>query len=150
MLRKVSDIFAVFPALFSLHCSHYLNSRNRPGWIRACYVTWTRDTPEGIPQSQNRYLALEIVICLGIFLFCFVLLLFLMKRVFNWTCNDITKRIFIGDQMQNPEFQQSMANPRVMQALMQIQQGMMQLQNEAPGLLPPGSGPMKLVCHLLG
>lgn len=52
--------------------------------------------------------------------------------------------------MQNPEFQQSMANPRVMQALMQIQQGMMQLQNEAPGLLSPGSGPMKLVCHLLG
>lgn len=43
-----------------------------------------------------------------------------------------------------------MANPRVMQALMQIQQGMMQLQNEAPGLLPAGSGPMKLVSHLLG
>lgn len=38
--------------------------------------------------------------------------------------------------MQNPEFQQAMANPRVVQAVMQIQQGMMQLQNEAPGLLP--------------
>lgn len=38
--------------------------------------------------------------------------------------------------MQNPEFQQAMTNPRVMQAVMQIQQGMMQLQNEAPGLLP--------------
>ncbi|CAH3169258.1 unnamed protein product [Porites lobata] len=48
-------------------------------------------------------------------------------------------------QMQNPEFQQSLANPRVMQALMQIQQGMMQLQNEAPGLLPPGSGPMNFM-----
>lgn len=92
----------------------------------------------------------KLLFACGIFLFCFVLLLFLMKRVFNWTCNDITKCIFIGDQMENPEFQQSMANPRVMQALMQIQQGMMQLQNEAPGLLPPGSGPMKLVCHLLG
>lgn len=76
MLRKVSDIFAVFLALFSLHCSHYLNSRNRPGWIRACYVTWTRDTPEGIPQSQNRYLALEIVICLWnlLLLFCLVVI----------------------------------------------------------------------------
>lgn len=150
MLRKVSDVCAVFPALFSLHCPHYLNSCNRPGWIRACYVSWTRGTPEGIPQSQNRYLALEIVICLCNLFVLFCLVFILMKRVFKWTCNDITKCIFIGDQMQNPEFQQSMANPRVMQALMQIQQGMMQLQNEAPGLLPPGSGPMKLVCHLLG
>lgn len=38
--------------------------------------------------------------------------------------------------MQNPEFQQAMSNPRVMQAMMQIQQGMMQLQAEAPGLVP--------------
>ena len=38
--------------------------------------------------------------------------------------------------MQNPDFQQAMTNPRVMQALMQIQQGMMQLQAEAPGLVP--------------
>lgn len=38
--------------------------------------------------------------------------------------------------MQNPAFQQAISNPRVMQAMMQIQQGMMQLQNEAPGLLP--------------
>lgn len=39
-------------------------------------------------------------------------------------------------QMQNPEFQQAVSNPRVMQAMMQIQQGMMQLQAEAPGLVP--------------
>ncbi|XP_068694295.1 ubiquilin-1-like [Montipora foliosa] len=39
-------------------------------------------------------------------------------------------------QMQSPEFQQAVSNPRVMQAMMQIQQGMMQLQTEAPGLLP--------------
>lgn len=38
--------------------------------------------------------------------------------------------------MQNPEFQQAVSNPRVMQAMMQIQQGMMQLQAEAPGLVP--------------
>ena len=38
--------------------------------------------------------------------------------------------------MQSPEFQQAVSNPRVMQAMMQIQQGMMQLQTEAPGLLP--------------
>ena len=44
----------------------------------------------------------------------------------------------VGHQMQNPEFQQAMTNPRVMQAMMQIQQGMAQLQTEAPGLLPGG------------
>ncbi|KAK2564687.1 Ubiquilin-1 [Acropora cervicornis] len=47
-------------------------------------------------------------------------------------------------QMQNPAFQQAMSNPQVMQAMMQIQQGMMQLQNEAPGLLP-GMGPLGAV-----
>ncbi|XP_048583313.1 ubiquilin-1 isoform X2 [Nematostella vectensis] len=41
-------------------------------------------------------------------------------------------------QMQNPAFQQSMANPRVLQAMMQIQQGMQQLQAEAPGLVQGG------------
>ncbi|XP_044183161.1 ubiquilin-1-like isoform X1 [Acropora millepora] len=50
----------------------------------------------------------------------------------------------LADQMQNPAFQQAISNPRVMQAMMQIQQGMMQLQNEAPGLLP-GMGPMGAV-----
>ncbi|XP_069796384.1 ubiquilin-4 isoform X2 [Narcine bancroftii] len=59
-------------------------------------------------------------------------------------------------QMQNPDVLSVMANPRAMQALLQIQQGLQTLQNEAPGLLPgfspgvtspmagiggPGSGP---------
>ncbi|XP_030833278.1 ubiquilin-1-like [Strongylocentrotus purpuratus] len=46
-------------------------------------------------------------------------------------------------QMQNPDVQQAMTNPRAMQAIMQIQQGMQQLATEAPGLLPgmTGAGP---------
>ena len=47
-----------------------------------------------------------------------------------------TTLLFLCKQMQNPEFQQAMNNPRVVQAMMQIQQGMMQLQAEAPGLVP--------------
>lgn len=39
-------------------------------------------------------------------------------------------------QMQNPDVLSVMANPRAMQALLQIQQGLQTLQNEAPGLLP--------------
>ncbi|XP_066273420.1 ubiquilin-1-like isoform X2 [Branchiostoma lanceolatum] len=39
-------------------------------------------------------------------------------------------------QMQNPEVQAAVTNPRVLQAIMQIQQGMQQLQAEAPVLLP--------------
>ncbi|XP_027892354.1 ubiquilin-4 isoform X1 [Xiphophorus couchianus] len=39
-------------------------------------------------------------------------------------------------QMQNPEALSVMANPRAMQALMQIQQGLQTLQTEAPGLMP--------------
>ncbi len=39
-------------------------------------------------------------------------------------------------QMQNPEVQSAITNPRAMQAILQIQQGMQQLQSEAPGLLP--------------
>ena len=38
-------------------------------------------------------------------------------------------------QMQNPEVQNLMTNPRALQAIMQIQQGMSQLQSEAPGVL---------------
>ena len=38
-------------------------------------------------------------------------------------------------QMQNPEVQNLMTSPRALQAIMQIQQGMSQLQSEAPGLL---------------
>ncbi|KXJ11897.1 ubiquilin-1 [Exaiptasia diaphana] len=45
-------------------------------------------------------------------------------------------------QMQNPEMQRHMTNPRVIQALTQIQQGFQQLQTEAPDLVPSvmGSG----------
>ncbi|XP_061598492.1 ubiquilin-4 isoform X1 [Cololabis saira] len=39
-------------------------------------------------------------------------------------------------QMQNPEALTVMTNPRAMQALMQIQQGLQTLQTEAPGLMP--------------
>ncbi|XP_043994471.1 ubiquilin-4 isoform X1 [Gambusia affinis] len=39
-------------------------------------------------------------------------------------------------QMQNPEALSVMTNPRAMQALMQIQQGLQMLQTEAPGLMP--------------
>lgn len=46
-------------------------------------------------------------------------------------------------QMQNPETLAAMSNPRAMQALMQIQQGLQTLATEAPGLIPsfaPGVG----------
>ncbi|OBS57503.1 hypothetical protein A6R68_11371 [Neotoma lepida] len=39
-------------------------------------------------------------------------------------------------QMQNPETIAAMSNPRAMQALMQIQQGLQTLATEAPGLIP--------------
>ncbi|CAB1334378.1 unnamed protein product [Coregonus sp. 'balchen'] len=48
-------------------------------------------------------------------------------------------------QMQNPESLSVMTNPRAMQALMQIQQGLQTLQTEAPGLMPslaPGGIPV--------
>ncbi|TSK20118.1 Ubiquilin-4 [Bagarius yarrelli] len=47
-------------------------------------------------------------------------------------------------QMQNPEALSVMTNPRAMQALMQIQQGLQTLQTEVPGLMPslvPGGVP---------
>ncbi|XP_043935704.1 ubiquilin-4 [Protopterus annectens] len=44
-------------------------------------------------------------------------------------------------QMQNPEAVAVMTNPRAMQALLQIQQGLQTLQTEAPGLIP-GISPM--------
>ncbi|XP_066577296.1 ubiquilin-4 [Amia ocellicauda] len=47
-------------------------------------------------------------------------------------------------QMQNPEALSVMTNPRAMQALLQIQQGLQTLQTEAPGLMPsltPGGFP---------
>ena len=39
-------------------------------------------------------------------------------------------------QLQNPAVQNMMSNPRAMQAMMQIQQGLSTLQTEAPGVLP--------------
>ena len=39
-------------------------------------------------------------------------------------------------QLQNPAVQNMMSNPRAMQAMMQIQQGLNTLQSEAPGVLP--------------
>ncbi|TFK15526.1 putative global transcription activator SNF2L2 [Platysternon megacephalum] len=46
-------------------------------------------------------------------------------------------------QMQNPDTLSAMSNPRAMQALLQIQQGLQTLATEAPGLIPgfnPGVG----------
>lgn len=40
------------------------------------------------------------------------------------------------ERMQSPELQSVLGNPRALQALMQIQQGMQQLQLEAPSLVP--------------
>lgn len=42
---------------------------------------------------------------------------------------------FTYEQMQNPEIQSLMTNPRAMDAMLQIQRGMAQLQTEAPGLV---------------
>ena len=39
-------------------------------------------------------------------------------------------------QLQNPAVQGMMSNPRAMQAMLQIQQGLATLQTEAPGVLP--------------
>ena len=44
----------------------------------------------------------------------------------------------VMQQMQDPRFQQLLTNPRAMQAMMQVQQGMQNLQSEVPGFL---SGP---------
>ena len=40
------------------------------------------------------------------------------------------------EQMRRPEMQNLYSNPRAMEALMQIQQGMQTLQREAPGAMP--------------
>lgn len=42
----------------------------------------------------------------------------------------------VSRQMQNPESLSVLTNPRAMQALLQIQQGLQTLQTEAPGLVP--------------
>lgn len=41
-------------------------------------------------------------------------------------------------QIQNPETVQAMTNPRVIEAIQQIQNGMETLRREAPHLLPSG------------
>lgn len=40
------------------------------------------------------------------------------------------------NQLQNPQMQTLLSNPRALEAVMQIQQALQQLQNEAPGLFP--------------
>merc|ERR1719317_797345 len=42
--------------------------------------------------------------------------------------------------LDNPQMMQQMGNPRTQQALRQIQEGMQQLQSEAPGLFPGAAG----------
>lgn len=44
--------------------------------------------------------------------------------------------LLVSRQMQNPESLSVLTNPRAMQALLQIQQGLQTLQTEAPGLVP--------------
>lgn len=44
--------------------------------------------------------------------------------------------LLVSHQMQNPESLSILTNPRAMQALLQIQQGLQTLQTEAPGLIP--------------
>lgn len=51
--------------------------------------------------------------------------------------------------MQNPEALSVMTNPRAMQALMQIQQGLQTLQTEAPGLMPRYTEAEKLITLVL-
>ncbi|XP_023658846.2 ubiquilin-1 [Paramormyrops kingsleyae] len=49
-------------------------------------------------------------------------------------------------QMQNPEMLSAMSNPRAMQALLQIQQGLQTLATEVPGFMPGlGMGPLSAV-----
>ncbi|KAG1714848.1 Ubiquilin-1 [Nymphon striatum] len=43
-------------------------------------------------------------------------------------------------QMQNPETQQMLSNPEALQGILQIQQGLQQLQNSAPGMFSSASG----------
>lgn len=44
--------------------------------------------------------------------------------------------VLLRPQMQNPDSLSVLTNPRAMQALLQIQQGLQMLQTEAPGLMP--------------
>lgn len=67
--------------------------------------------------------------------------------LFNWftraallVTGSFTAALAFVFQMQNPEALSVMTNPRAMQALMQIQQGLQTLQTEAPGLMPRFDG----------
>ncbi|XP_025789999.1 ubiquilin-2 isoform X3 [Puma concolor] len=56
---------------------------------------------------------------------------------------DLAAQMMLNSPMQNPDTLSAMSNPRAMQALMQIQQGLQTLATEAPGLIPsftPGPG----------
>uniref|UniRef100_A0A8B9S1E8 UBA domain-containing protein n=1 Tax=Accipiter nisus TaxID=211598 RepID=A0A8B9S1E8_9AVES len=62
-------------------------------------------------------------------------------------CSSLNQKMFLQQKdfglMQNPDTLSAMSNPRAMQALLQIQQGLQTLATEAPGLLPgfnPGLG----------
>lgn len=48
--------------------------------------------------------------------------------------------------MQSPEMQRLYTNPRAMEAMMQIQQGMQTLQQEAPGAMPGQVVKIKCYC----
>jgi len=45
-------------------------------------------------------------------------------------------------QMQQPEMRNAMSNPRALQAILQINEGLRTLQTEAPGMVPPGMVPL--------
>ena len=57
----------------------------------------------------------------------------IIKQIYLYLTYQLSNDVLI--QMQNPEVQNMMSNPRAMQAMMQIQEGMRQLQTEAPGLV---------------
>lgn len=48
---------------------------------------------------------------------------------------ELTCVMFVIEQMQSPETLSMLTNPRAMQALTQIQQGLQTLQTEAPGFM---------------
>ena len=48
---------------------------------------------------------------------------------------EMTFVVFVFEQLQNPETMSMLTNPRAMQALMQIQQGLQTLEAEVPGFM---------------
>lgn len=58
------------------------------------------------------------------------------KRVSSFrTLLEFTCVMFVIEQMQSPETLSMLTNPRAMQALIQIQQGLQTLQTEVPGFM---------------